>query len=173
MVGSEQDIAEQQLGNCVVAASDDAGDVVVKFVLEFGVKLHQFFNDPVGIFLIPRQVLNDPLYGDLLPPGLLLPVAIMQQHHVTFLASLRQELLLGLGLKPQSLNALVHLPRRFVVILYFVDDSQQLFQGLPVSYLDGCDDQVGLVLEAEVLVDVAKDVGVLLDADLALEDLAL
>ena len=97
----------------------------------------------------------------------------MQQHHVPFLASLRQELLLGLGLKPQSLNAFVHLPRRFVVILYFVDDSQQLLQGLPVSYLDGCDDQVGLVLEAEVLVDVAKDVGVLLDADLALEDLAL
>jgi hypothetical protein len=135
--------------------------------------LEQLLDDVVGFLLVSGQVLDDPLDGDLLPPKLLLLEAVMQEDGVSLLAGLGEELLFGLGLEPESLDALVDLPGGLVEVLDLCDDGEEVLEGLPVSDLDGSDDEVGLVLQAHVLVDVLEDVDVLFDADLALEYLAL
>lgn len=89
MVGSEQYVAEKQLRNCIIAASDDTRNIIVKLIFELSIILHKFLNNPIGFLLISGQILNNPLHSNLLPPHLLLPVTIMQQHHIALLPSLR------------------------------------------------------------------------------------
>jgi hypothetical protein len=41
-----------------------------------------------------------------------------------------------------------------MIVARFIYDGQQLFKGLPVSQLNGCDDEIRLVFEADILKDV-------------------
>jgi hypothetical protein len=150
-VGRVDHLSQEMLGHGVVTAADYTGYVSVDLVLQLAVTVEQLLEDVYRLGLLTGQVLYDALYADLLPPQLLSLKGVVQQYGVALLASLRQALLLRLGLEPMTLYHFVHVPRRTVVVDHVVDNGEQLFKRLPVSESNGSDDEVGLILETKVL----------------------
>jgi hypothetical protein len=96
--------------------------------------------------MLPRHILYNPLHSDFLPPDFPLATAIMQQDSVTLLARLGEVLLLCSGLETLTFHHVLHVPRRFVVVLHTADDGQQLLKGLPIPQFDSRDNEVRFVL---------------------------
>lgn len=93
----------------------------------------------------------------------------MQQDSISLLSRFREVLFLGSGLIPKPIDHVLDLPGRCMVVARFIYDGQQLFKRLPVSQLNGCDDEIRLVFETDILKDVFEIIHILLYVGLVLE----
>lgn len=126
MVGSKDNISQDELSNRVVAASDNAGQIVVDLCFEVRIAVEQFFQYFGCLKMLSRKILNDSFNCYFLPPQLFLLRAIMQKNSIPFLPSLSQKLLLGLRLKSGSLNHFINIPGRLIIVLDMPNDREEL-----------------------------------------------
>ncbi len=88
VVGSKQDVSENDLSYRVIATANYACEIVVDLISKFGVKVEKFFDYVETFIKISGKILYNPFNCYFFPPNIFLFETIVKQNCITLLASL-------------------------------------------------------------------------------------